>query len=225
MPHPYLPRSTRKTLLHSRRTSSSVHLHKTILFHNHCWFVRLGGRSRPCILRRRTHTSSYRHRHQHLSLDHNDTPQFASLSKQTKESLTQQYLWQISWESPYGPSFQCFNYERQRGRVRLQNSPYFCVFKCARKVRRVRQAHFALRYAKPILRKKPDCFAVYSRVVSESDSQSGSTRFESCFDHLLDLLSGRSECKSSATPVNNQLVASCQMAFLILLCSIWIICF
>ena len=154
MPHPYLPRSTRKTLLHSRRTSSSVHLHKTILFHNHCWFVRLGGRSRPCILRRRTHTSSYRHRHQHLSLDHNDTPQFASLSKQTKESLTQQYLWQISWESPYGPSFQCFNYERQRGRVRLQNSPYFCVFKCARKVRRVRQAHFALRYDKPILRKK-----------------------------------------------------------------------
>ena len=105
MPHPYLPRSTRKTLLHSRRTSSSVHLHKTILFHNHCWFVRLGGRSRPCILRRRTHTSSYRHRHQHLSLDHNDTLQFASLSKQTKESLVQQYLWQISWRSPVIPLF------------------------------------------------------------------------------------------------------------------------
>ena len=154
MPHPYPPRSTRKTLLHSRRTSSSVHLHKTILFHNHCWFVRLGGRSRPCILRRRTHTSSYRRRHQHLSLDHNDTLQFASLSKQTKESLTQQYLWQISWESPYGPSFQCFNYERQRGPVGLQNSLYFCVFKCARTVRRLGQAHFAPRYAKPILRKK-----------------------------------------------------------------------
>ena len=140
-----------------------------------------------------------------------------------KPFTVQQYLWQISWESPYGPSFQCFNYERQRGPVGLQNSLYFCVFKCARTVRRVGQAHFALRYAKPILRKKkPDCFAVYSRVVSESDSQFGGTRFESCFDHFLDLLSGRSEFKSSATPVNNQLVASCQMGFCYVLFELFI---
>ena len=36
---------------------------------------------------------------------------------------------------------------------------------------------------------------------------------------------GCSEFISSASLVNSQLVASCQMAFLILLCSIWIICF
>ena len=110
-----------------------------------------------------------------------------------------------------------FNVLTMRGSVAqldCKTVSIFCVFKCARTVRRVAQAQFALRYAKPILRKKkPDCFAVYSRVVSESDSQSGGTRFESCFDHLLDLLSGRSEFKSSATPVNNQLVASCQMGF------------
>ena len=36
---------------------------------------------------------------------------------------------------------------------------------------------------------------------------------------------GRSEFKFSATLVNNQLVAFCQLGFLILLCCIWIICF
>ena len=36
---------------------------------------------------------------------------------------------------------------------------------------------------------------------------------------------GCPELKSSATLVNSQLVASCQLGFLILLCSIWIICF
>ena len=63
--------------------------------------------------------------------------------------------------------------------IRLQNSPYFCVFKYARAVKqkvrneaenrgRVRLARFArvalLRHALPIslliLRKKTDCFAV-----------------------------------------------------------------
>ena len=71
-------------------------------------------------------------------------------------------------------------------------------------------------------KKNPDCFAVYSRVVSESDSQFGGTRFESCFDHFLDLLSGRSEFKSSATSVNNQLVASCQMGFCYVLFELFI---
>ena len=36
---------------------------------------------------------------------------------------------------------------------------------------------------------------------------------------------GRPEFKFSATLVNSQLVASCQLGFLILLCCIWIICF
>ena len=36
---------------------------------------------------------------------------------------------------------------------------------------------------------------------------------------------GRSEFKFSATLVNSQLVAFCQLGFLILLCCIWIICF
>ena len=36
---------------------------------------------------------------------------------------------------------------------------------------------------------------------------------------------GRSKFKFSATLVNSQLVAFCQLGFLILLCCIWIICF
>ena len=36
---------------------------------------------------------------------------------------------------------------------------------------------------------------------------------------------GRPEFKSSAALINSQLVASCQLGFLILLCCIWIICF
>ena len=52
------------------------------------------------------------------------------------------------------PLFSVLTKKKQRGPVGLQNSLYFCVFKCARTVRRVKQAHFALRYAKPILRKK-----------------------------------------------------------------------
>ena len=36
---------------------------------------------------------------------------------------------------------------------------------------------------------------------------------------------GRPEFRSSATLVNSQPVASCQLGFLILLCCIWIICF
>ena len=45
-------------------------------------------------------------------------------------------------------------------------------------------------------------------MVNASDSQSGSPGFESRSGHLLDLLSGRSEFKSSVTLVNSQLVAS-----------------
>ena len=36
---------------------------------------------------------------------------------------------------------------------------------------------------------------------------------------------GRPEFKFSATLLNSQLVAFCQLGFLILLCCIWIICF
>ena len=42
---------------------------------------------------------------------------------------------------------------------------------------------------------------------------------------LAGLVLGRPEFKSSATLVNNQLVASCQLGFLTLLCCVWIICF
>ena len=42
---------------------------------------------------------------------------------------------------------------------------------------------------------------------------------------LTALVLGHPKFKSSATLVNSQLVASCQWGFLILLCSIWIICF
>ena len=65
-------------------------------------------------------------------------------------------------------------------------------------------------------------------MVTLSDSQSGGIGFESRAGHLLDFVLGRPdrEFKSSATLVNSQLVAaSCQLAFLILLCSIWVICF
>ena len=63
-------------------------------------------------------------------------------------------------------------------------------------------------------------------MVTLSDSQSGGQGFESWAGHLLDLVLGRPEFKSSATLVNSQLVAaSCQLGFLILLCFIWVICF
>ena len=50
-----------------------------------------------------------------------------------------------------------FNVLTMRGSVAqldCKTVSIFCVFKCARTVRRVAQAQFALRYAKPILRKK-----------------------------------------------------------------------
>ena len=63
-------------------------------------------------------------------------------------------------------------------------------------------------------------------MVTVSDSQSGGLGFESRAGHLLDFVLGRPEFKSLATLVNSQLVASsCQLGFLILLCSIWVICF
>ena len=55
------------------------------------------------------------------------------------------------------------------------------------------------------------------RVVSTSDSQSGGSGFESRSGDLLDLFL-RPEYKSSAMLVNSQLVALCQLWFLILLC-------
>ena len=54
-------------------------------------------------------------------------------------------------------------------------------------------------------------------MVSASDSQSRGFGFESRSGHLLDLFC-RPEFKSSASLVNSQLVASCQLGFLILLC-------
>ena len=63
----------------------------------------------------------------------------------------------------------------------------------------------------------------HGQVVSASDVQSSSSGFESRSGDLLDLFS---VVPSSAdTLVNSQLVASCQLGFLILLCCIWIICF
>ena len=63
-------------------------------------------------------------------------------------------------------------------------------------------------------------------MVTMSDSQSGGLGFESRAAHLLDFVVGRPEFKSSVTLVNSQLVvSSCQLGFLILLCSIWVICF
>ena len=60
------------------------------------------------------------------------------------------------------------------------------------------------------------------RVVSASDAQSGGPGFESRSGHLLEVVLGHPKFKSSATLVNNQLVASCQLRFLVLLCCICI---
>ena len=60
-------------------------------------------------------------------------------------------------------------------------------------------------------------------MVSASDAQSGGLGFESRSSHLLEVVLGRPKFKSSATLVkNNQLVASCQLRFLVLLCRICI---
>ena len=60
--------------------------------------------------------------------------------------------------------------------------------------------------------------AACGRVVSASDSQSCGPGFESRSGHLLDLCSVVPSSKFSATLVNSQLVAFCQLGFLILLC-------
>ena len=57
------------------------------------------------------------------------------------------------------------------------------------------------------------------QVLGKSDLQSGGPGFESRSGYLLDLYSVCPELKSSATNVNSQLDASCQLGFLILLCS------
>ena len=62
------------------------------------------------------------------------------------------------------------------------------------------------------------------RVVSVSDSQSSCPGFESCCDYHLDLFHDRPRFKSSAMLVNNQLVCLRPVG-IVLLCSIWIICF
>ena len=62
------------------------------------------------------------------------------------------------------------------------------------------------------------------RVVSASNKKSGSPRFESRSDHFAGFVLSRPEFKSSAMPGKSQLIASCQLSFLTLLCSIWIIC-
>ena len=67
-------------------------------------------------------------------------------------------------------------------------------------------------------------FTSFGRVVSASNSQSGRSGFESCSGKF-GFVFGCPELKSSATLVNSQLVAFCQLALLILLCCIWIICF
>ena len=67
-------------------------------------------------------------------------------------------------------------------------------------------------------------FTSFVRVVSGSDSHSGRSGFESRSGDFGFVLC-RPELKSSATLVNSQLVAFCQLALLILLCCIWIICF
>ena len=63
------------------------------------------------------------------------------------------------------------------------------------------------------------------QLVSTLGSQSGGPRFEPCSDHQLDLFLSGPEFNSSVTLVNSQLVASCQLEFLTLLCSVWIILF
>ena len=67
-------------------------------------------------------------------------------------------------------------------------------------------------------------FTSFGRVVSALDSQSGRSGFETRSGDFGFVL-GRPELKSSATLVNSQLVAFCQLALLILLCCIWITCF
>ena len=67
-------------------------------------------------------------------------------------------------------------------------------------------------------------FSGFGRVVSASDSQSGRSGFESRSGDFGFVL-GRPELKSSATLVNSQPVAFCQLALLILLRCIWITCF
>ena len=67
-------------------------------------------------------------------------------------------------------------------------------------------------------------FTSFGRVVSASDSQSGRSEFESRSGDFGFVL-GRPELKSSATNVNSQPVAFCQLALLILLPCIWITCF
>ena len=67
-------------------------------------------------------------------------------------------------------------------------------------------------------------FTSFGRVVSASHSQSRRSGFESRSGDF-GFFFGRLELKSSATLVNSQLVAFCQLALLILLCCIWIICF
>ena len=59
-------------------------------------------------------------------------------------------------------------------------------------------------------------FTSFGRVVSASDSQSGRSEFESRSGDFGFVL-GRPELKSSATLVNSQPVAFCQLALLILL--------
>ena len=68
------------------------------------------------------------------------------------------------------------------------------------------------------------CFTSFGRVVSASNSQSGRSGLESRSGDFGFVL-GRPEVKSSATLLKSQLVAFCQLALLILLCCIWIICF
>ena len=62
------------------------------------------------------------------------------------------------------------------------------------------------------------------RVVSASNKKSESPRFESRSDHFAGFVLSRPEFKPSTTPGKSQLIASCQLFFLTLLCSIWIIC-
>ena len=62
-------------------------------------------------------------------------------------------------------------------------------------------------------------------MVSALGLQSSGPGFEPRSDHQLDLFLSDPEFNSSATLVNSQLVASCQLGFLTLLCSVWIICF
>ena len=51
------------------------------------------------------------------------------------------------------------------------------------------------------------------RVVSASDTKSGSPRFESHSDHFAGFVLSRPEFKSSTTPGKSQLIASCQLFF------------